>query len=583
MTITNRFYSIMILLFAMVSLPVLADDDINFGVVKITEVKQEIIVTDKAQTNSRKQIGDYLINSHKQVGTAFVGCEDKENIYIFTAAHVLGEGKIIDVNIKFWKFDNPILAKFLVRNMDDIAILRIEKNHLPDNFSVLSLALSSSSLNENDDFTIIGHPSVDGKSLEWDYTNTTIKSLVGNKITFEKKLVDSGSSGSPVIRGGQIVGMVTKVGESAYAVPVEYLNLMLRGKKGVECKNEYLENVVARIEEGEKSVGQSKIEQFFEDNDFSQGNSSRVYLQQADVNRNRINIDLELIHYHTTGVSKKIKNVVEFLSGEPFNENRIKIYNNVQPFSFDFHPNNLNGQICVLTNFLGTMLERKRCVLVRDFMAVIDMESQEFNAPFFQARTDMKEKKPIQFEEGMQGKWGEWQYCPDGSFATGYAMKTAVYTHVDNTATNGIRLYCEKKIDNESHLEKVAIITSNVGWKGYLRASKFCKNSQFLQSFNVKSEEYNANDKDVCDRDYSAINSLLFYCTGADNEKIEAPRTMYWGHWQESPKACPSDSAICGIQTRTGILSKKNQDGNDCEKDNVGLNGVKFACCSLPN
>lgn len=42
------------------------------------------------------------------------------------------------------------------------------------------------------------------------------------------------------------------------------------------------------------------------------------------------------------------------------------------------------------------------------------------------------------------GEWGEWEYCPEGTYAFAFQQKSETYRQWgDNSANNAIKLYCK--------------------------------------------------------------------------------------------------------------------------------------------
>ena len=175
---------------------------------------------------------------------------------------------------------------------------------------------------------------------------------------------------------------------------------------------------------------------------------------------------------------------------------------------------------------------------------------------------------------GYSGIWGDWggKYsCPEGSFAKGYTMKVEGDrgTNRDDTAVNGIKLYCADKNGNQT-----GKVTSSVSKWGSWREGVFCsKKGSFLISSAQKLEKSQGSK-----RDDTATNSVRFKCS--DGEAIQATGGTPWGSWG-GYHACPDKkilgtvyrTVICGIQTRI----ESDQGRGD---DDTALNGAKYACCA---
>lgn len=183
---------------------------------------------------------------------------------------------------------------------------------------------------------------------------------------------------------------------------------------------------------------------------------------------------------------------------------------------------------------------------------------------------------------GSWGTWGAWQYCPKGSFASGYSMKVEASRGPDgdDTAVNGIKLYCTNVKGT-----RTSNITSKVGPWGTWREGTNCPVSSFIQSVAMKYEKH------ATDIDDTGTTSIRFKCT--NGALIQASGTMKWGTWGPFIK-CPSkelridtknkegkivtivkmfQTAVNGIRTR---VERSLGDGDD-----TALNGVEYSCAIL--
>ncbi len=168
---------------------------------------------------------------------------------------------------------------------------------------------------------------------------------------------------------------------------------------------------------------------------------------------------------------------------------------------------------------------------------------------------------------GIWGDWKNWQYCPEDSFATGYAMRVEPKQGKgDDTAVNGIKLYCV----NKSTGKRVATITSGVAPWGSWREGTSCENG----ALNSSAQSFEPHRDDTDD---TATNSVRFKCTSG--EAIQSAGSMPWGKWG-AYQTCPNRkimgdivrTAICGLQTRIEPHQKKG--------DDTALNGANYACCA---
>ena len=62
--------------------------------------------------------------------------------------------------------------------------------------------------------------------------------------------------------------------------------------------------------------------------------------------------------------------------------------------------------------------------------------------------------RPISVKNGgVFGDWGPVRICPNGTKAAAFSIKVEEETWLDNTALNGVRLYCGDKNGTESAIE----------------------------------------------------------------------------------------------------------------------------------
>ncbi|XP_067412468.1 vitelline membrane outer layer protein 1-like [Emydura macquarii macquarii] len=155
---------------------------------------------------------------------------------------------------------------------------------------------------------------------------------------------------------------------------------------------------------------------------------------------------------------------------------------------------------------------------------------------------------------GQWGVWGEKEFCPSG-YANGFSLKMEGFqgfgVTYDDTALNGIRLYCT---DGSS-------IESTVGPWGEWSSKKMCKKSN-LMSFNLLVEPPQGDADDV------AADNIHFKCSDG---KWIFDGGSFWVSIVTKTNWC-SSGAICGIQTKVQTYQGRG--------DDTALNDVKFFCCN---
>ncbi|XP_068130028.1 vitelline membrane outer layer protein 1-like isoform X2 [Hyperolius riggenbachi] len=125
----------------------------------------------------------------------------------------------------------------------------------------------------------------------------------------------------------------------------------------------------------------------------------------------------------------------------------------------------------------------------------------------------------------------------------------------DDTALNGIQLYCMSHLDDKV----VATITSTRGSWGRWTGAQFCP-SGVIYRFSLKVEQ------PIVDGDDTAANNIMFQCS--DYTMLRG-YGEHWGTFGSWSNVCRR--GICGIKTRV--------EGPQGNGDDTALNDVQFRCC----
>ncbi|KAM3837613.1 vitelline membrane outer layer protein 1-like [Vipera latastei] len=157
---------------------------------------------------------------------------------------------------------------------------------------------------------------------------------------------------------------------------------------------------------------------------------------------------------------------------------------------------------------------------------------------------------------GRWGTWGEIILCPTGH-VNGFALKVEPYqggrNHEDDTALNGIRLFCNDK----------KFISSVVGRWGAWSDIKYCRGHSKLVAFSLRVERPRGPSDDT------AANNIQFKCS---NNEILVGNSHEWGKFGLWSSSCGPGTYICGLQTKVEIVQGM--------EDDTALNDVRFFCCS---
>ncbi|OXA62678.1 vitelline membrane outer layer protein 1 [Folsomia candida] len=175
--------------------------------------------------------------------------------------------------------------------------------------------------------------------------------------------------------------------------------------------------------------------------------------------------------------------------------------------------------------------------------------------------------------ETNYGEWGPWSRCPFGTYAQALQVRTEPYQGLfgDDTATNGIRLYC-----GDPNNGSTIYITSTVAEWGNWGSVFSCRSDGrplppdgFVSGFQLRVEPPQGAGDDT------STNNARIFCTypphlGIPEEMKEGDGLTY-GRWT-SDRKCFSNQAICALQTQ--VERYQGDPGDD-----TAMNNIRAECC----
>ncbi|XP_042217547.1 vitelline membrane outer layer protein 1 homolog isoform X2 [Homarus americanus] len=199
----------------------------------------------------------------------------------------------------------------------------------------------------------------------------------------------------------------------------------------------------------------------------------------------------------------------------------------------------------------------------------------------------------LKVDNGLgRGKWGSVDLCPSGSYVFAFEIKFEPAGHVDETAMNGIKMYCK---DVTGTLTGYTI--SSEGVEGEWQGLRSCNKGEYLQSLrgNVMPEQgtfhddlgmynfqMNCSDGQTLDglndtyhppaQEKNEIKREILTVDGREMEAIFLTTKItddgVWSSWA----SCTGNNRICGHQSRVQTNSIA---------DDAGLCDVIMFCCSF--
>ncbi|XP_048022415.1 vitelline membrane outer layer protein 1-like [Megalobrama amblycephala] len=159
------------------------------------------------------------------------------------------------------------------------------------------------------------------------------------------------------------------------------------------------------------------------------------------------------------------------------------------------------------------------------------------------------------------GLWGQREFCPSGTYAAGFSLKVEERRFLDNTALNGIRLYCVSQTKDLLDSNEDTSVQSDVGSWGEWTEVKWCP-SGFLTAFQLRVESSHEF------KDNTAANNIRFNCS--QGSFLQGDGTD-WGEWGDWSPFCQG-KGMCGIRTR--VEEPQGYFGDD-----TALNDARMFCC----
>ncbi|XP_063275722.1 vitelline membrane outer layer protein 1 homolog [Prinia subflava] len=156
---------------------------------------------------------------------------------------------------------------------------------------------------------------------------------------------------------------------------------------------------------------------------------------------------------------------------------------------------------------------------------------------------------------GPWGQWGDPEFCPPGSFASGFQLKVHPHQGLfgDDTGLNGVRLLCDTGRDT---------VTSSLGPLGSWGPARTCPPRERLVSFRLRVEPSRGVWDDAAATDMAAT------CSGG--HRLEGGG-LDWGDWGDWSERCVLGCGVCGVRARVETPDTS---------DDSGLNDLQLYCCT---
>ncbi len=168
------------------------------------------------------------LDGERRTGTGFVVKVEAEEVYIVTASHVVEGDKTPQLQF-LARRNKPVKAQVLNLEGGDprgLALLLVRgKENFPSDVRALSLSAQSAVTGGQEVFAI-GFGQGQG---EWAVIRANVVGMQGRDIKVEGR-IEEGNSGGPLLKDGQVVGLVTGVKQGfGVATPSVFVALVLKG------------------------------------------------------------------------------------------------------------------------------------------------------------------------------------------------------------------------------------------------------------------------------------------------------------------------------------------------------------------
>jgi Trypsin-like peptidase domain len=162
----------------------------------------------------------------RRTGTGFVVRVEPDLVYIATASHVVERDPAPQV--EFFARRNRLITAGIARTEGEdprgIALLMVRgKENIPERLRALPFATEA--LSGGQDVIAIGFGQGQG---DWAVIRANVASIDGRDIRLDGR-IEEGNSGGPILKGGQVVGLITRTEAFGHAAPAALVDLILRG------------------------------------------------------------------------------------------------------------------------------------------------------------------------------------------------------------------------------------------------------------------------------------------------------------------------------------------------------------------